>query len=309
MENYEIFKQRNAAFGAYYIPKLHEEEMQKCYEIAKHVERTYEENYGHIMEPKIGDIVEFSDGWRVYDHAKIVENHYGGSKYGMVCVCEQGSSHTDGKGFSTSGGAFKAFHKSRLELVGEDVNVVWTWGCYGSGAHQGIYFPLKVRRWRVPYDVEELKRSRVTIRGRGAKSCNGSPLSAVSIENTDSFYTVKTFCSLGAFKAWAKYVGYQYRKVDSGWGARQYVSRQTIVDKCYTQKDWQPPVGAKPIKTIANGRLRDGWVVTTDDAIITYWPNIYDPEHPEPKYGTPEYEAEMREYHKYSGNPMGVEIR
>lgn len=302
---YEDFKRANAAFGSYNIPSLHEEEMLKCYAIANQVAEDYAENYGHIEGPRIGDIVEFSDGFCVYEHGKIVENLYGGSKHGMLCVCESGSSFTDGKGFSTSGGAFEAIHRSKLQLVGEAENLVWTWGCYGAGGDQGIYFTLKVRKWRVPYDPTTLKRSKVTFYGRGRKRFDGGEFPAVAIEHFDgTMFYAEHFVSIGAFKAWADYVGYRYK--DDGRGAFVKVSRQRIESKCFTTKDWQPPKGAKPIRHIFNGRVKDAWVVTTDDCIMYYWPNIYDPEHPEPRYGTPECEAEIREFWKRDGNPMGV---
>lgn len=302
MESFELFYKRNLGFGEYGTPS--DKEMQRNYEIAKQVEQTYLSLHGDMDEPQIGDIVEFADDYRVYDHAMIVENHYGGDEHGMLCVCECGSSHTNGRCFSTSGGAFRSFHKSRLQPAGTDVNVVWTWGCHGAGASQGIYFPLPVRRWIIPHG-KPTKRSWVYIRGRGAKRCDGQPMPAVSIENCCDLYNAMSFKSIEAFKAWADYVGYRYRD-DGGWGTTRKVSAQRICDKCYCDPSWQPPEGAKPIKVIRNLRLKDGWVVTTDDCIMTYWPNIYDPEHPEPRYGTPEYEAEFREHRKYMDNPMGV---
>lgn len=305
---YEDFKRANAAFGNYNFPKLHEEEMLKCYAIANQVAEDYQESYGHIEGPRIGDIVELSDGFRVYEHGKIVENMYGGSKHGMLCVCHSGSSFTNGKYFSTSGGPFTAIHKSKLQLVGEDENLVWTWGCYGAGGGQGIYFTLKVRKWRVPYDPAMLKRSKVTFYGRGRKRFDGREFPAVAIEHFDgTMCYAQSFCSIGAFKAWADYVGYHYK--DDGRGAFVKVSRQRIEDQCFTTKDWQPPKGAKPIKIIRNGDLKDAWVVTTDDRIKYYWPNIYDPENPlGPRYGSPEYERMFAERRKYDGNPMGIAV-
>lgn len=300
MMTFEDFKRSNLGFGYYGQPT--EKEMQECYEIAQQVERTYQETYGHIDGPRIGDIVEFSAGYEVNKYGKIVENMYGGSKYGMLCVCANGSSFTNGRGFDTSGGPFYAFHKSKLQLVGEDENIVWTWGCHGSGAHQGIYFTLKVRRWIIPYGPD-MKRSEVVIRGRGAK---GGKM-AVSISNFGEFFNAQSFVSIGAFMAWAEYVGYRYQTECRG--TFRGVSTQRICDKCYTDPTWQPPVGAKPIKLVRNGDLKDAWVVTTDECIMYYWPNIHDPNRKEPAIGTPEYEEKFREYRKYSDNPMGIELK
>lgn len=301
---YEDFKRSNMGFGAYQNPARHEEEMLMCYAIANHVTDEYRNTYGHIDGPRIGDIVEFCDGYKVYKHAKIVEQMYGGSNHGMLCVCENGTSFTNGRYFSTSGGAFRNIHKSKMQLVGEDENMVWTWGCYGSGADQGIYFTLPVRKWIVPYEQPQ-RRSKVTIYGRG-KRRNGRDLPAVAIENFGGgFGRAESFRSINAFKAWADYVGYRYN--DDRQGTFVKVSSQRVDSKCYTDKAWQPPMGAKPIKIIRNGELKDAWVVTSETCITYYWPNIYDPANPRPRYGSPEYEREYRERCKYDGNPMGVE--
>lgn len=264
-----------------------EDEMRRNYEIALQVEERYYATYGTAREPKIGDIVEYTDGWRVYSNAKIVENPY--CKDGEVCVCDAGSSFTTGTYFSTSGGAFHSKAISELQYVGEDTNIVWTWGCYGAGADQGINFPIKVNRWIIPYDPKAVKRSTVYFNQEEGK---------VSIENAEDYmmYT-KSFRSRRAFEAWAKYVGYEYH-MD---GDRAY-SPQRVVNKCWTENVPKPENG-KPIKVLANGRVHDGIAVTEDFCITEWWPNIY---HPEPKYGTPEYNQQMEVYWRYNDNPMGV---
>lgn len=299
METYETFKTRNANWD--YCGFCTEKDMQRNYEIALQVEKTYNETFVNTNEPQIGDIVEFSDGFRVYDHAKIVENLYGGSEYGMLCVCECGSSFTNGKGFSTSGGAFKAIHKSKFEYVGEDENIVWTWGCFGAGGNQGIYFPLKVRRWKVPYNPV-LKQSRVVIKGRNAKDFYGNPLDAVWIEHWANLYGhAESFKSIKAFKAWAKYVGYESKPYN---GIFDRVSSQRIVRKYFWNKD-EVPEDAKPIKTTESCRCVDAYVKNDGKDIVYYIPNPNIlPERP--KFGTKEEEAERREYRKYNGNPLGV---
>lgn len=303
MENFETFAKRNVNFGSY---QASEQELRKCYLVACDVERRYQEKYGSIDGPRIGDIVEMADDFEVYKSAKIVENLYGGSEHGMLCICEHGTSHTDGHYFSTSGGAFRHVHKSKLQLVGEAENVVWSWGCYGAGANQGIYFPLKVRKWIIPYE-QPCCRSWVEIRGRGVKHCDGTVLPAVSIETVGTLYYSQTFRSILAFMAWAEYVGFKYHRYGSD--IHKWCSPQVVETKCYTDPSWQPPKGAKPIKVLANGRMHDGWVLSTDDAITYWWPNIYDPEHPQPRFGSEEYAEEMKVYRRYNGNPMGIEIR
>lgn len=292
MESYENFKARNANFGEYGF--VEEREMLRNYEIALQVEKTYNETFANTNEPQIGDIVEFADDYHVYKHAKIVENLYADGK---LCICENGGSHTDGKYFSTSGGAFVSKDKSELVLAGEDFNVVWTWGCNGAGAHQGIYFPLKVRKWIIPYEPKNVKRSIINF-----KRNDDGEIVSVAIENSDSFFcNAMSFNSLLAFEAWAKYVGYEYH-VD---GNRGY-SPQKINERCWT-KNVPMPENGKPIKVLANGRVHDGLVVSEDFVITQWWPNICR-EHA--AYGTPEWRKECDEelalHRKYAQNPMGV---
>ena len=264
-----------------------EDEMRRNYEIAIKVEERYYAEHGTAKQPKIGDIVEYTDGYRVYEHGKIVENPY--CKDGEVCVCDDGSSFTTGTYFSTSGGAFHSKAISELQYVGEDTNIVWTWGCYGSGANQGINFPIKVNRWIIPYDPKAVKRSTVYFNREEGK---------VSIENAeDCMMYTKSFRSRRAFEAWAKYVGYEYH-MD---GDRAY-SPQRVVNRCWTENVPKPENG-KPIKVLANGSVHDGIAVTEDFCITEWWPNIY---RQEPKYGTPEYNQQIEVYWRYNENPMGV---
>lgn len=300
METYEQFKTRNAHWDSdsYFHT---EEEFERNYAIAKNVERIYNETFTNINEPQIGDIVEFFDGFRVYNHAKVVENLYGGSNFGMLCVCENGSSFTDGKYFSTSGGAFKAIHKSKFQYVGEDTNIVWTWGCHGAGGNQGIYFPLKVRKWKVPYNPV-LKKSRVVIKGKGAKDLYGRALDAVWIEHySDCFGHAASFRTIQAFRAWAKYVGFESKPYN---GIFERVSSQAIVRKYFWKKD-EVPADAKPIKVIESCRCVDAYVLNDGQNIVYYIPNPNIlPQRP--KFGTKEYEEERNECGKFWGNPLGV---
>ena len=295
MESYEKFKSRNAGFDSYY-GSVSDDAMRKNYDIATAIERAYYKKFGNTDEPKIGDIVEFSDGFSIYKHGKIVENLYGKSEYGMLCICENGHSFTDGEFFSTSGGAFVHKHKSLLKPVGYEENIVWTWGCHGAGASQGIYFPIKVRKWIIPYEPIR-KASKVYIKGRNAGV-------AVRIENFGEFYDSKRFKSIRAFKAWAKYVGYHSEPFK---GTFERVSPQKIVNRCILDLK-NLPKNAKPIKVLANGKIHDGWVTNDGNVITEIWLNKYNPD--QPRYGTEEYkkmaEKEHQDFIKYSENPLGV---
>ncbi len=290
MFTFEEFKRLNSQkYGNLWVSKWSEEEMKKNYAIAVQVEKNFYEKYGTERKPKLGDIVEYTDGYRVYKHASIVENLYYEDINTRICVCENGSSHTStGKSFTTSGGAFHGMNKSDLHYVGKDVNIIWTWGCNGAGANQGINIPLKVNKWIMPYDNKAVKRSKVVFKQGGT----------VHITNSDEWtWYAHSFESRRAFDAWAKYVGYNYY-MD---GDVAY-SPQKIVNKCWTESVPKPENG-KPIKVLANARIHDGLVVTEELCITEWWGNVH---RHVPKYGTYEYQMEMKEYWKYRENPMGV---
>lgn len=298
METYEDFKTRNAGFGSFGLAS--EKETRENYGIALEIEKKYNEEFGKIDGPRIGDTVEFSDGYSVYKNAKIVENLYGKSEHGMLCVCERGSSYTNGISFSTSGGAFKAFHKSRFVYIGEDTNIVWSFGCHGVGAHQGIYFPLKVRKWIIPYEPVQ-KASTVRINGRNAKGWDGREVSAVWVENFSEFYHAQSFSSVKAFRAWADYVGYKSSPFN---GTFHRVSPQKV-SRVYFWDKSEIPEGVKTLKLMDNGRIVDAYV-KSDERNIIYLipnPNILPPR---PKFGTKEYDEEFEIQRKYYNNPLGV---
>lgn len=269
-----------------------EREMQRNYAIALQVEQTYYDRFGNAKQPKIGDIVEYTDGWRIYTGASIVENLYGSEP--EICICDKGHSFTSGRGFSTSGGAFHSMDASLLQYVGEAINYVWTWGCNGIGANQDINIPLKVNKWIIPYDAKKVKRSTVNFKRNDQADCD-----AIWIENSDDCWIhAHSFKSKKAFEAWAKYVGYEFH-MD---GEKAY-SAQKIVKRCWVDPDKKPENG-KPLKVIANGRVHDGLVVTEETCITEWWYNgSNEPYH---TYNTPEGQKEIELFWKYDGNPMGV---
>ena len=295
--SYEEFVAMNAGFNE---GIWSDKDMKLNWKIAQEVAEIYRRRFPDNGAPKIGDIVEFSDGFRVYRHAKIVEDVYRKSEYGVLCICENGSSHiSNGAGFSTSGGAFVRRHKSMLKRNGYDRNTVWTWGCNGVGAGQGIYFDLVVNRWIIPYDEGSMVRSTVRINGRGAKSMDGTELPAVTVGNTSDLYRFLSFESIKAYKAWAEHIGYRTFPRNS---CLHLESNQRLVRR-YIVRDEDIPKNAKMIKMVSNGRVRDCWVTSEDNDIVF---NIDNRSIPAIKYGTKEDEEERLMFWKYSSNPLGV---
>ena len=316
MENYRQFAERNKTWNGYYINSDFYKKMEgidpmlRNYEVAKSVEKKFLSRYNsNSPEPQVGDVVEFSDGYNIYAHAVIAEslNKKHDSKFHLLNVCENGSSWTDGESFSTSGGSFHTFHASRFALVGRAVNMVWTWGCHGAGAEQGIYFHLNVRRWVIPYSAPE-PLTRVRIYGNGSKDPYGEPRRyAVSVTGQD-FFNFQSFVSIRAFLAWAEYVGFEYEHIGNGADRCGLVNRRgfQFLKRVMVYHPKQVPSGAKPLKMAENGIIVDAWTKRVGDTIFFYVPNINwwnDGTFPHPILSRQE---EIEEFWKYSDNPLGI---
>lgn len=313
MDKYEDFSKRNQCWDSYYtfsdyygIPENRDKDpMRKNYAIAQKVCKQFYANYdANSAIPQIGDIVEFSDGYHVYKHAMVAEsyNKEHDSKFNLLSVCENGSSWTDGECFSTSGGAFHTIHASRFALAGRAENVMWTWGCHGSGWNQGIYFKLNVRKWVIPYDAPR-PLTRVHIYGKDSKDADGNNRRyAVHVgDNINS--TGECFDSIRAFEAWAHYVGFTYEHIGrmADRHGHQFLKRVSISNPS------QVPVCSKPLKLVENGTVVDAWTKKIGDTIYFYVPNINFWKNGSfgevPKLSQDE---DLRLFLKYSGNPLGI---
>lgn len=239
MMTLEDFKKSNMCWNGngYYTT---EKEWNSNYQIAKDVEKEFFTHYDKsLMLPQKGDMIEFVNYNSFYNHA-LVESV---DKFGLMYVCESGSSWTNGKSFSTSGGAFTHIHSSNFEFAGYEDRVFWTWGCYGAGARQGIYFTVKVKKFRqkemklVPMH-EIYFNSPYYMRERHSKV----------VIMQDFMYIFKEFYTIKAFKEWAGYVGLTYRKDDSG----QYYANQ-FLKSAYFWKLEELPEGCKPVEDWCNG--------------------------------------------------------
>lgn len=309
MEKYEDFAKRNQCWDSYgiwggYCKDKENSPMRRNYAIAQKVCKKFYSRYDKNSPiPQVGDIVEFSDGYRVYKYGMIAEPHWKDmSKFNLLNVCECGCFHTDGEYFSTSGGAFHTIHASHFALVGWAENTVWTWGCYGSGANQGIYFKLKVRKWIIPYDAPK-PLTTVRIYGKGSTDWQGFERSyAVEVQDLYNSFC-ETFKSVHAFLAWAEYVGFEYEKVGRLCDRRGSQHLKTIT----VNNPDQVPADAKPLKAIAGLSIKDIWTKKIDDTIYFYEPSFYSLDNGAfgemPKLTEDEKTKLLR---KYVGNPLGV---
>lgn len=276
-------KRINAGFSAPYYA-LSEENWETNLRIATNVESNFFTVYEKDKKtPQKGDVIEISNGYEVFEHALVEDVN----KYGMMYICENGSTFTDGKHFSTSGGSFTHIHSSHFELAGYETRMFWTWGCFGSGAHQGIYFPITVKKFRQkdmkvkPY--HQIYFCNPYYKDRRMK---------VQIMK-DWNYILHEFKTIKAFKAFAEHIGLTYRKENSG----RYFSNQFLKDKLFWTMD-ELPKDCKPFYGLSNGNMVTCYAHKEGDVITFYRPNpnakdVYKP-------------LDMDGRRKYDGNPLGI---
>ena len=259
METLQEFKRANMCWNGngYYTT---DKEWDSNYQIAKNVESKFYTHYDKSdMKPQKGDIIEFVNENALYSHA-LVESV---DKYGMMYVCENGSTCTDGEYFSTSGGAFTHIHSSNFEFIGYENRRFWTWGCYGAGANQGIYFKIKVKKFRQK-NIKLIPMHQIYFNNPYYTESRKSKVVIMKDWN----YIFEEFQTIKAFKEWAEYVGMTYRKSDLG----QYYTNQFIRSE-YFWKLEELPDGCKPIEGMCNGSKVRCFVCKKGDTITFYLPN------------------------------------
>lgn len=274
-------------FGESYVNKMIDEE----FAIASEVERKMLALDARYTRPIPGDAVEFAASeYEVYEHG-IIGEQWG---HGMLHCCGNGSSHTTGDGrHSVSGGSWKAFHYSKLELIGEEKMIFWTWGRNGSGANEGIYFPVTVKKWRVQHE-EEKAFSKVYFKNENGKY-------RVFIEAKGTIYSFQSFNSIKAFTAWCNYVGYSYKRT----GSYLYGCIGDFnLKRLYCPKEELLPEGVKPIKLLYNARIIEGYVYNDGKTIFHIIPTWV--QQTIPAWDSSDEERELELYRKYADNPMGV---
>nr|DAL63055.1 MAG TPA_asm: protein of unknown function (DUF4121) [Caudoviricetes sp.] len=230
------------------------------YQIIKNIEEKFFTHYDKLlMQPQKGDIIEFVNYNSIYPHAQVESV----DKYGMMYVCENGNTWTDGKHFSTSGGSFTHIHSSKFEFVGYDERTFWTWGCYGSGAGQGIYFTVKVKKFRQK-DMKIIPKHKIYFNSPHYMRERGSKVVIMQ----DFMYIFKEFYTIKAFKEWADYVGLTYRKDDSG----QYYANQFLRSASFWKLE-DLPEGCKPVKDWSNGSKVKCFAHNDGKTLTIYRPN------------------------------------
>lgn len=261
-----------------------EKSWENNYEIVKNVESNFFTWYDkNQMTPQKGDIIEFSDGYTIFSNAQVESV----DKYGVMEICENGITFTDGKYFSTSGGAFRHIHVSNFEYVGTETRMFWTWGCFGSGAGQGLYFYVTVKKFRqkgmAVKPHHKIYFCSKYYKNRGAK---------VQIMQ-DWQYIAFEFVTIKAFNAFAKYVGLTYHKESDG----RYFTDQFLKSELFWKLE-ELPEGAKPIYSMSNGSLVKCYVHKNGNTITIYRPNSNAKEVYQP--------LSFEESRKYRNNPLGV---
>lgn len=261
--NYEQFKNANLGWdgGSCRISDTWAEKyMRKNYEISRNVKREFYKHYDrHAAMPQKGDVIEFVHDNKLYKHAAVESV----DKYGVMYVCEQASTYTNGKHFSTSGGAWTRIHISHFEFAGYEERRFWTWGAHGAGGNQGIYFTILVKKFR-QVDMPRLApEHRIYFHNPYYKD-RGSAV--VVMRNWN--YIHREFKTIHEFKDWADYIGLTYHKDDGG----RYFTDQFIKDALFWSMD-EIPDGSKPIEGWSNGRKVRCFYHKDGDTITYYRPN------------------------------------
>ena len=288
MIDIERFKKENAAWDTQYGLPHSDKEWSENYDIACKVEQRLRNNYPMDGDVHPGDLVEFSDGYRVYKNALVCDI----DRYGVCEVCEQWSAFTLGGSFSVSGGTFHRIHKSNFVRDGKGEAFYWTWGRNGSGANQGIYFPVVVQRWVVPYEKPKKEttvyfKTRTRQRDESRVFISGPHLSVI-----------QSFRSVKAFKAWAEYVGFDYERFGQSYdGIICRRGRQNIVGRYFWHKE-DIPDGARPYYDLCNGSMVRCYAANDGETITVLRPNpnakeVFNP-------------LAYEEAKTYEGNPMGA---
>ena len=102
-----------------------------------------------------GDIVQFADSMRVYNHAIIEDCR---DKH-SISICENGSawvSHYGKKRLSISGGSFHDIDINDLEYIGRSKRAFSEWGHFGACANGAISVSVPVNVWKHK-SVDEFK--------------------------------------------------------------------------------------------------------------------------------------------------------
>lgn len=260
MMTLEDFKKSNMTWNGngYYT---NEREWQSNYQIAKNVEERFFKHYDQsLMSPQKGDMIEFVNYNRIYPYANVESV----DKYGMMYVCENGRTWTDGEHFSTSGGAFTHIHAANFEFIGYEERKFWTWGCYGGGANQGIYFTIRVKKFRQK-NMKLIPDNKIYFNNPHYMEQRRSK---VVIMDTMFMYIFKEFRTIREFKDWAVYVGFTYRKDDSG----QYYSNLFLKSE-YFWKLEELPDGCKPVEDWCNGSKVRCFAHNDGHTLTIYRPN------------------------------------
>ena len=109
--NFETFCNMNRGYNGVGT----KEEQKENFAIANQVESEFYNHYDRTKKtPQRGDVVVFSDGFQIYERGNVESC----DQYGMLYLCENGSTFTDGRCFSTSGGSFTHLHASHFVFVG-----------------------------------------------------------------------------------------------------------------------------------------------------------------------------------------------
>ena len=198
-----------------------------------------------------GDIVQFADSMRIYNHAIIEDCR---DKH-SISICENGSawvSHYGKKHLSISGGSFHDIDFDELEYIGRSKRTFSEWGSFGACASGAISVPVTVNVWKhKSVDEFKPKGNRITYYQHNFLEVQRNPdikpewIYAIwyADETSWSFtYHVASFKTEEQLKAFANKLGFTYsweEEREDGFksGRCSVVIENDSVDKC-TRDEW-----------------------------------------------------------------------
>lgn len=137
--------------------------------------KAYKAMYRKPKQLAAGDVVQFADSMRIYNHA-IVEDCRDKS---CISICENGSawvSHYGKKRLSISGGSFHDIDFNDLEYVGRSKRNFSEWGHYGACANGAFSVSVPVNVWKhKSVDEFKPKGNRVTYYQSNFLECQRNP--------------------------------------------------------------------------------------------------------------------------------------
>lgn len=279
--------------------EMDESTLRKNYEIAMNAIWDFIGRRESDMVPQVCDHVVASDKFEIFPNAVVDKDLY--QRPGRITICGRGGFGVFGSSMPSiqCGGPFfgAPADASEYEYLGMGRTTVWTWGCYGAGANQGIYFWVPVRRWKMR-SLNRRIRSYISMPvTKEAKERFGRQ-SKLQLWGDDFTHIQVEFDSIKACFAWLEQMHIHATREESENGVMYWSLDREVFTRGYVYSAVptdRPSFYAG--KLHRNGNLGDAWGYLTDLGDIALVRT---------DSGKIDYSDNPEEYKKYRNNPLGV---